>query len=157
MSTQKCRRSSQQLQPLTIMKGWMDRVFAPGAAYAFEKGADTGDEPIGLVRTWSALVINTGNTPAAREQSVFGDPSTASGANVSSTTVAFGTLRGDYSASFLRAAPKSATLEQTRTDHSDRSVVALTFVRPRRRRYFARSTSVAVRAPPIVPIKTDPP
>jgi len=56
------------------MKGWIDRVFAPNAAYTFAKGSDAGDEPIGLLRTRAALVINTGNTPASREQAVFGDP-----------------------------------------------------------------------------------
>jgi NAD(P)H dehydrogenase (quinone) len=60
--------------PPAIMKGWIDRVFAPDAAYTFAKGTDAGDEPIGLLRTRAALVINTGNTPASREQTVFGDP-----------------------------------------------------------------------------------
>jgi len=60
--------------PPAIMKGWIDRVFAPNAAYTFAKGTDAGDEPVGLLRTRAALVINTGNTPASREQSVFGDP-----------------------------------------------------------------------------------
>jgi len=60
--------------PPAIMKGWIDRVFAPDAAYGFAKGEDQGDEPIGLLTTRVALVINTGNTPAARERTVFGDP-----------------------------------------------------------------------------------
>ena len=60
--------------PPAIMKGWIDRVFAPDAAYTFAKGVDAGDEPIGLLRTRVALVINTGNTPVSREQAVFGDP-----------------------------------------------------------------------------------
>jgi NAD(P)H dehydrogenase (quinone) len=60
--------------PPAMMKGWIDRVFAPDAAYTFAKGADAGDEPIGLLRTRAALVINTGNTPVLREQAVFGDP-----------------------------------------------------------------------------------
>jgi NAD(P)H dehydrogenase (quinone) len=60
--------------PPAIMKGWIDRVFAPNAAYTFAKGDDQGDAPIGLLATKAALVINTGNTPAAREQMVFGDP-----------------------------------------------------------------------------------
>lgn len=60
--------------PPAIMKGWIDRVFAPDAAYTFAKGVDAGDEPIGLLRIRAALVINTGNTPASREQAVFGDP-----------------------------------------------------------------------------------
>jgi NAD(P)H dehydrogenase (quinone) len=60
--------------PPAIMKGWIDRVFAPNAAYGFEKGADQGDTPIGLLRTKAALVINTGNTPLDREANHFHDP-----------------------------------------------------------------------------------
>lgn len=60
--------------PPAIMKGWIDRVFAQNAAYGFEKGADTGDTPIGLLKIKSALVINTGNTPLDRETSHFHDP-----------------------------------------------------------------------------------
>jgi putative NADPH-quinone reductase len=60
--------------PPAIMKGWIDRVFAPDAAYAFAKGEDQGDAPVGLLTTKVALVVNTGNTPPPREQAVFGDP-----------------------------------------------------------------------------------
>jgi NAD(P)H dehydrogenase (quinone) len=60
--------------PPAMMKGWMDRVFAPGAAYAFAKGVDAGDTPLGLLGVKSALVINTSNTPEQREVDVFGDP-----------------------------------------------------------------------------------
>ncbi|WP_266171126.1 NAD(P)H-dependent oxidoreductase [Dyella subtropica] len=60
--------------PPAIVKGWIDRVFAPNAAYTFAKGDDQGDEPIGLLKAKVALVINTGNTPAHRETAVFGDP-----------------------------------------------------------------------------------
>lgn len=60
--------------PPAIMKGWIDRVFAPNAAYTFAKGDDMGDEPIGLLKTRAALVLNTGNTPQEREKNVFGDP-----------------------------------------------------------------------------------
>jgi NAD(P)H dehydrogenase (quinone) len=60
--------------PPAMMKGWMDRVFAPGAAYAFSKGVDTGDTPLGLLGLKSALVINTSNTVEERESKVFGDP-----------------------------------------------------------------------------------
>lgn len=59
--------------PPAMMKGWIDRVFAPEAAYTFEKG-DKGDEAIGLLRMRAALVLNTGNTPMDREQDHFGDP-----------------------------------------------------------------------------------
>jgi putative NADPH-quinone reductase len=60
--------------PPAIVKGWIDRVFAPDAAYGFAKGVDQGDVPIGLLTTKVALVINTGNTPPDREALVFGDP-----------------------------------------------------------------------------------
>ena len=60
--------------PPAIMKGWIDRVFAENAAYGFEKGADVGDAPIGLLKIKSALVINTGNTPLDRERDHFHDP-----------------------------------------------------------------------------------
>ena len=60
--------------PPAIMKGWIDRVFAPDAAYGFAKGVDRGDVPVGLLATRVALVINTGNTPMEREREVFGDP-----------------------------------------------------------------------------------
>lgn len=60
--------------PPAIMKGWMDRVFAPGAAYTFPKGEDDGGAPAGLLRARAALVVNTSNTTAAREAATFGDP-----------------------------------------------------------------------------------
>lgn len=60
--------------PPAIMKGWIDRVFAENAAYGFEKGADTGAAPVGLLKIKSALVINTGNTPLDRERDHFHDP-----------------------------------------------------------------------------------
>lgn len=60
--------------PPAIVKGWIDRVFAPDAAYGFAKGADQGDAPVGLLTTKVALILNTGNTPADRERDVFGDP-----------------------------------------------------------------------------------
>ena len=60
--------------PPAIMKGWIDRVFAENAAYGFEKGADLGDTPIGLLKIKSALVINTGNTALDRERDHFQDP-----------------------------------------------------------------------------------
>jgi NAD(P)H dehydrogenase (quinone) len=60
--------------PPALMKGWIDRVFAPDAAYGFAKGVDQGDVPVGLLTTKVALVVNTGNTPAERERDMFGDP-----------------------------------------------------------------------------------
>ena len=49
-------------------------MFAPGAAYAFTKGDDDGQAPAGLLRGKRALVLNTSNTTAQREQEAFGDP-----------------------------------------------------------------------------------
>jgi putative NADPH-quinone reductase len=60
--------------PPALLKGWIDRVFAPGAAYDFEKKIDEGGLPIPLLRTRAALIVNTSNTAADREQDVFGDP-----------------------------------------------------------------------------------
>ncbi|MFI0846823.1 NAD(P)H-dependent oxidoreductase [Mesorhizobium sp. IMUNJ 23232] len=60
--------------PPAMMKGWIDRVFAEEAAFTFAKGADQGDQPIGLLRTRAALILNTGNTPLEREKNHFGDP-----------------------------------------------------------------------------------
>jgi len=60
--------------PPAIMKGWIDRVFAPDAAYGFAKGVDQGDVPVGLLTTKAALIVNTGNTPREREREAFGDP-----------------------------------------------------------------------------------
>jgi NAD(P)H dehydrogenase (quinone) len=57
-----------------MMKGWMDRVFAEGSAYAFAKPTDHGDVPKGLLRTKAAIVFNTSNTDENRERVDFGDP-----------------------------------------------------------------------------------
>lgn len=61
-------------QPPAILKGWIDRVVRPGGAYAFEEGDSGEGVPRGLLKARVALVFNTGNTPAAREKEVFGDP-----------------------------------------------------------------------------------
>ncbi|RJX35264.1 MAG: flavodoxin family protein [Desulfarculus sp.] len=60
--------------PPAIMKGWIDRVFRPGVAYEFMEGDNGEGVPRGLLRARAALVLNTANTPPAREQEVFGDP-----------------------------------------------------------------------------------
>ena len=60
--------------PPAMMKGWMDRVFAPGAAYTFAKGTDDGSAPVGLLGRKRALIVNTSNTDEARERAMFGDP-----------------------------------------------------------------------------------
>lgn len=60
--------------PPAIVKGWVDRVFALNAAYGFAGGAAEGEEPIGLLPLRAALILNTSNTPPAREAERFGDP-----------------------------------------------------------------------------------
>ena len=50
------------------------RKDVPGVAYAFEEGDAGEGVPVGLLRARTAIVLNTSNTPAAREQAVFGDP-----------------------------------------------------------------------------------
>lgn len=60
--------------PPAILKGWIDRVLRPGVAYRFAE-TDTGEGiPVGLFRAKAVLVFNTSNTPARREQEIFGDP-----------------------------------------------------------------------------------
>ena len=61
-------------QPPAILKGWVDRVFRPGVAFRFEEGDGGEGVPIGLLKAAFAMVLNTSNTPAAREETVFGDP-----------------------------------------------------------------------------------
>ena len=61
-------------QPPAILKGWVDRVIRPGVAYNFLENDSGEGVPAGLLKARSAIVFNTSNTPADREQSVFGDP-----------------------------------------------------------------------------------
>ncbi|MDD1724501.1 MAG: NAD(P)H-dependent oxidoreductase [Methanospirillum sp.] len=61
-------------QPPAILKGWIDRVIRPGVAYRFVEGDNGEGVPIGLLKARSAIVFNTANTPAEREETVFGDP-----------------------------------------------------------------------------------
>jgi putative NADPH-quinone reductase len=61
-------------QPPAILKGWVDRVIRPGIAYEFLEEDKGEGIPKGLLKARTALVFNTSNTPAEREQSVFGDP-----------------------------------------------------------------------------------
>lgn len=61
-------------QPPAILKGWIDRIFRPGVAYRFEDGDGGEGVPIGLLNAKAAVVLNTSNTPAHREQAAFGDP-----------------------------------------------------------------------------------
>ena len=61
-------------QPPAILKGWMDRVFKPGVAYAFAEGDSGEGIPAGLLAERSALVFTTSDTPDKREVDFFGDP-----------------------------------------------------------------------------------
>jgi putative NADPH-quinone reductase len=61
-------------QPPAVLKGWIDRVFRPGVAYRFEEGDGGEGVPVGLLKARAAPILNTSNTPEAREQAVFGDP-----------------------------------------------------------------------------------
>jgi len=60
--------------PPAILKGWVDRVVRPGLAYEFLEGDSGEGVPRGLLRARKALVFNTTNTEAKREQEAFGDP-----------------------------------------------------------------------------------
>ena len=60
--------------PPAILKGWVDRVVRPGLAYEFLEGDSGEGVPRGLLRARKALVFNTTNTGAKREQEAFGDP-----------------------------------------------------------------------------------
>lgn len=58
-------------KPPAILAGWIDRVFVPGVAYRLE----TADGlPSGLLSITSALVLNTSDTHAEREERDLGDP-----------------------------------------------------------------------------------
>ncbi|MGW0700232.1 NAD(P)H-dependent oxidoreductase [Streptomyces sp. NPDC002867] len=57
--------------PPAVLTGWVQRVLAPGVAY---KLASAEGEPAGLLTAGRALVLNTSDTPADREQDEFGDP-----------------------------------------------------------------------------------
>ncbi|MBN1440654.1 MAG: NAD(P)H-dependent oxidoreductase [Anaerolineales bacterium] len=61
-------------QPPAVLKGWIDRVLRPGAAYEFLEGDQGEGIPAGLLKAEAAAVFNTSNTPARREADVFGDP-----------------------------------------------------------------------------------
>jgi putative NADPH-quinone reductase len=61
-------------QPPAILKGWVDRVIRPGVAYEFLEGDKGEGIPHGLLKAKWAIVFNTSNTVASREESVFGDP-----------------------------------------------------------------------------------
>ncbi|WP_250289515.1 NAD(P)H-dependent oxidoreductase [Streptomyces atroolivaceus] len=57
--------------PPAVLTGWVQRVLVPGVAY---KLAASDGEPEGLLKAGRALVLNTSDTPADREENEFGDP-----------------------------------------------------------------------------------
>ncbi|MFD3698406.1 NAD(P)H-dependent oxidoreductase [Streptomyces sp. NPDC058646] len=57
--------------PPAVLTGWLQRVLVPGVAY---KLGTADGEPVGLLKAGKALVLNTSDTPAEREESEFGDP-----------------------------------------------------------------------------------
>ncbi len=61
-------------QPPAVLKGWVDRVVRPGAAYRFLEGDGGEGVPQGLLKARAAVVFNTSNTKPSREKKVFGDP-----------------------------------------------------------------------------------
>jgi NAD(P)H dehydrogenase (quinone) len=58
-------------KPPAIMAGWLDRVLVPGVAYRLD---DAGGAPESLLRLENVLVVNTSDTTAEREDTLFGDP-----------------------------------------------------------------------------------
>ena len=61
-------------QPPAILKGWLDRVLRPGAAYKFGAGPNGEGIIIGLLKVQAALVFTTSNTPPAKDVELYGDP-----------------------------------------------------------------------------------
>ncbi|MBO8193535.1 NAD(P)H-dependent oxidoreductase [Streptomyces oryzae] len=57
--------------PPALLAGWVQRVLAPGVAY---KLGTADGEPVGLLPATRALVLNTSDTPAEREEQEFNDP-----------------------------------------------------------------------------------
>lgn len=60
--------------PPAILTGWVDRIMRPGLAYEFVEGDGGEGVPVGLLKADKAIVFNTSNTSAEREDTVFGDP-----------------------------------------------------------------------------------
>ncbi|MGE4193250.1 MAG: NAD(P)H-dependent oxidoreductase [Pseudodesulfovibrio sp.] len=60
--------------PPAVLTGWVDRIMRPGTAYEFVEGDDGEGVPQGLLKAQKAIVFNTSNTEANREETVFGDP-----------------------------------------------------------------------------------
>lgn len=60
--------------PPAVLTGWIDRVFRPGRAYEFAEGDHGEGVPRGLLKVRAAVIFNTSDTYAEREESAFGDP-----------------------------------------------------------------------------------
>lgn len=60
--------------PPAVLTGWVDRIMRPGHAYEFIEGDNGEGVPVGLLKADRAMVFNTSNTEAEREQTIFGDP-----------------------------------------------------------------------------------
>ena len=60
--------------PPAVLTGWVDRVMRPGTAYEFLEDDNGEGVPSGLLKANKAVVFNTSNTAAKREDTVFGDP-----------------------------------------------------------------------------------
>jgi len=58
-------------KPPAILAGWLDRVLVPGVAYRLASADGT---PEGLLSIRQALVLNTSDTHAEREERDLGDP-----------------------------------------------------------------------------------
>ncbi len=62
-------------EPPAILKGWVDRVLRAGVAYDFPPGPQgAAGLPIELLTAKAALVLNTSDTPAEREERDLKDP-----------------------------------------------------------------------------------
>ena len=61
-------------QPPAILKGYIDRVIRPPDCYDFPENDSGGGLPVAKLAGKTAIVFNTSNTPAERENGHFGDP-----------------------------------------------------------------------------------
>lgn len=57
--------------PPAVLAGWVQRVLAPGVACKLDTPQG---QPEGLLKAGRALVLNTSDTPADREEAEFGEP-----------------------------------------------------------------------------------
>ena len=60
--------------PPAELVGWVDRVMRPAVAYEFVEGDGGEGVPVGLLKAEKAIIFNTSNTEAGREERIFGDP-----------------------------------------------------------------------------------